>query len=144
MSKMSESLISVFRKQEWFTLFKSGKTGNWNLDIKIHITLFGFDFTKKSKSLFQKGDESICLSSLFTKRVKRAICSFKKSERAICSLCQKTSDSNEKPKSKFPTLILTMAMVKLNMNPKMVSINLFSVSLNSYLFVPMSSSPETN
>ena len=44
---------------------------------------------------FKKSNASESFSSLFTKRAKRGICSF---------FCQKTRDSQEKPKSKFSTL----------------------------------------
>ena len=40
---------------------------------------------------------------LFTKRAKRVNRSFKKSKRAITLFCQKTIDSQEKPKNEFPT-----------------------------------------
>ena len=93
---------------------------NFKLDLKFFITLFSFAFHRSSCS-FKKGVESKVLSSFFAKRAMRAIYShlsslFTKKRKERFTLlkrvkewftfyCQKTSDSHEKPKSEFPTLI---------------------------------------
>ena len=71
---------------------------------------------------------------------------YKKSEKSNLLFVSKNERFERKTQEPIPNPDFNhgQAMVKLNMNPKMVSINLFSVSLNSFLFVPMSSSPETN
>ena len=53
---------------------------------------------------FKKNETSDLLS-----KSEEAVCSFLKSEWAIHFFCHKTSDSHEKPKSKFPTLLLLLS-----------------------------------
>ena len=91
---MSESLFSLFRTQERFTLYERAirsfqEQENWNLDFNIFFNTFWLCFYKKQN---------------------RANRSFKRCERAICSLKKNTSNSHEKPKRKFPTLILILKL----------------------------------
>ena len=103
--------------KEWIILFNSELwpffKRKLKTELKIYITLFGFAFIKKreritlhhsSRSLPKERKERVTLVAL-QKKTKRKICLLKRAKERLALFCQKTSDSHEKPKSEFWTLI---------------------------------------
>ena len=102
--------IILFNSELWPFLKRKRKTELKNL---YHTFWFAFIYKKKeSESLFiihlalyQKREKSDSPSLLFKKKTKREICLLKRAKERLALFCQKTSDSHEKPKSEFWTLI---------------------------------------
>ena len=104
--------IILFNSELWPFLKRKLKTELKNL---YHTFWLCFYIKKK------RANHSSSLISLFTKREKRAshprrsskktkrkICLLKRAKERLALFCQKTSDSHEKPKSEFWTLIFRM------------------------------------
>ena len=88
--------------KEQIALFKSGLYSFLKRKLKTGLKSLHYTFWQKQKRL-----NSDSLSSLFSKRAKRGICSFKNSERSIRYFLSKNEQFTRKTKEqilKFPTL----------------------------------------
>ena len=74
--------------------------GNWKLELKIHIKLFGFAFIKNKREWFTLH----CSHHSLQKEWNEQCALLKGAKEQFTLFCQKTTDSLKKPKSEFPTL----------------------------------------
>ena len=98
----TRAILSLWKSDSLFLRvgFAPFWRGNWKLELKIHIKLFGFAFIKNKREWFALH----CSHHSLQKEWNEQCALLKGAKEQFTLFCQKTTDSLKKPKSEFPTL----------------------------------------